>query len=99
MKVTEKMDRLSSQKKSLSTERAVVQSVIDYTEQCLEHSTDGEVMSMHGDIQSRIDEEINEEGRSLEPVEEVDVGVEVSCAKDLYQLFQTKAKIITQSAI
>ena len=99
MKVTEKMDRLSSQKKSLSTERAVVQSVIDYTEQCLEHSTDGEVMSMHGDIQSRIDEEMNEEGRSLKPVEEVDVGVEVSCAKDLYQLFQTKAKIITQSAI
>ncbi len=27
-------------------------------------------------------------------MEEVDIGVEVSCAKDLHQLFQTKAKII-----
>ncbi len=63
----------------------------------MEHSTDDEIMCMHGDIQSRIDREMKEhqkEGRNLAPVEEVDVGVEVSCAEDLHQLFQTKAKII-----
>ena len=75
----------------------MTQSVIDYTEQCVEHSTDDEIMCMHGDIQSRIDREPKEhqkEGRSLAPVEEVDIGVEVSCAEDLHQLIQTKAKII-----
>ncbi len=98
MTVTEKLDHLSGQEKSLSTERAaVVQSVIEYTQQCVKHSTDDEIMCMHGDIQSRIDRETKEhqkEGKSLEPVEEVDVGLEVSCAEDLHQLFQTKTKII-----
>ncbi len=97
VKVTEKLDHLSVQEKSLSTERAVVLSVIDYTEQCVEHSTDDEIMCMHGDIQSRIDREMKEhqkEGRSLAPVEEVDVGVEVIRTEDLHQLFQTKAKIL-----
>ncbi len=97
MKVTEKLDNLSGQEKSLSTERALVQSVIDYTKQCVEHSSDGEIMCMHGDIQSRIDRETkehHEERRSLEPVEAVDIGVEVSCTVDLHQLFQAKAKII-----
>ncbi len=97
MTVTEKLNHLSGQEKSLSTERAVVQSVIEYTEQCVEHSTDDEIMCMHGDIQSLIDRETKEhqkEGKSLEPVEEVDIGVEVSCVENLHQLFQTKAKII-----
>ena len=71
--------------------------MIDYTQQCVEHSTDDEMMCMHGDIQSRIDRGMKEhhsEGQSLEPVEEVDIGAEMSCAEDLHQLFQTKAKII-----
>ncbi len=95
-KVTQKLENLSGQEKSLSTERAVVQSVIDYTEQCVEHSTDDEIMCMHDDIQSRIDREIkehNEEGTNLEPMEEVDVGVEVSCADDLQKLFQNKTRL------
>ncbi len=96
MKVNEKLENLSGQEKNLSTERAVVQSVIDYTEQCVEHSTDDEIMCMHDDIQSRIDKKMKEhqkEGTSLEPVEEVDIGVEVSCAEDLQQLFQNKARL------
>ncbi len=63
----------------------------------MEHSTDDEIMCMHGDIQSRIDSEMKEhqkEGRSLAPVEDMDIGVEVSCAEDLHQLLQIKAKII-----
>ncbi len=89
--VAEMLDHLSSQEKSLSTKHAFVLSVIDYTEQCVEHSTDDEIMCMHGDIQWRIDREIKEhqlERRSLELVEEV------SCAEDLHQLFQTKSNII-----
>ena len=95
--VQEKMDRLSVQEKTLSLASAEVQSVVDYTEQCVRHCTDNEVMSMHAEIRRQIEREIEEHcksGRSLEPVEEVDVGVEVRCAESLQQLCQTQTNII-----
>ena len=95
-KVTQKLEHLSVQAKSLSTDHAMVQSVIEYTEQSVEHSAEDGIMCMHAELESRIDQEVKEhrkEGKSLDPVEEVDVGVEVSCAEDLKQLCQTKAKI------
>ncbi len=48
IKVTEKLDHLSVQEKSLSTERAVVQSVIDYTEQCVEQSALASLAQLRG---------------------------------------------------
>ena len=93
---TRKLDRLSGQEKSLSTTSALVQSVIEYAEQCIEHSADDEIMCMQAELQSRIDREIEEqqkEGKNLEPVEEADMAVEVSCVEELKQLCQTKAKI------
>ena len=95
--IQEKMDRLSVQEKILSLASAEVQSVVDYTEQCVRHCTDNEVMGTHAEIRRRIEREIKEHsksGRSLEPVEEVDVGVEVRCAETLQQLCQTQANII-----
>ena len=95
--VQEKMDRLSVQEKTLSLASAEVQSVVDYTEQCVRHCTDNEVMSTHAEIRRRIEQEIDEHsksGRSLEPVEEVDIGVEVRCAEALQQLCQTQINII-----
>ena len=95
--IQEKTDRLSVQEKNLSLASAEVQSVVDYTEQCVRHCTDNEVMSTHAEIRRRIEREIDEcskSGRSLEPVEEVDIGVEVRCAEALQQLCQTQANII-----
>ena len=95
--VQEKMDRLSVQEKTLSLTSAEVQSVVDYTEQCVRNCTDNEVMSTHAEIRRRIEREIDEcskSGRSLEPVEEVDIGVEVRCTEALQQLCQTQANII-----
>ena len=95
--VQEKMDILSVQEKTLSLASAEVQSVVDYTEQCVRHCADNEVMSMHAEIRRRIERELDEcskSGRSLEPVEEVDVGVEVRCAESLQQLCQTHANIV-----
>ena len=95
--VKQKMDKLSIQENNLSLASAEVQSVVDYTEQCVRHCTDNEVMSTHAEIRRRIEREIKEHsksGRSLEPVEEVDVGVEVRCAETLQQLCQTQANII-----
>ena len=92
MKVTQKFEHLSVQEKSLSTARAVVQSVIEYTEQSVEHSAEDEVMCMHTELDNRIDREIKEhceEGRSLHPVEKIDAGVEVNCAEELKQFCQS----------
>ena len=97
MSVHQKVKHLSGQEKSLSTTYASAQSVIEYTEQCLEHSHNDKVVCMRVEMQNRIDREIQEqqkEGENLAPVEEVDMGVEVSCAEDLKQLCLTKAKIM-----
>ena len=92
--VVQKCKNLSEQEKGLSTSYASVQSTIDLAEQCVAHSSDDEILHMHAEIQSRIREieEQQKEWRDLEPVEEVDLGVEVNCADDLKQLCQTKSK-------
>ena len=93
----EKMNRLSVQEKNLSLASAEVQSVVDYTEQCVRHCTDNEVMSMHAEIRRQIErgvEEHSKSGKGLEPVEKVDIGVEVRCAEALQQLCQTRANIV-----
>ena len=95
-RVQQKVKHLSGQEKSLSTAYAVVQGVIEYTKQCLEHSADDEVMRMRVEMQSRIDREIQEqqkEGGNPAPVEEADMRVEVSCAEDLKQLCHSKVKL------
>ena len=99
--VQEKVDKLSVQEKTLSLASAEVQSVVDYTERCVRHCTDNEVMSMHAEMRKTIEQKIEEHsksGRSLKAVEEVDVGVEVRCADALQQLCQTQA-IITKLPI
>ena len=93
----ELLEEADRQEKTLSLASAEVQSVVDYTEQCVRHCTDNEVMSTHTEIRRRIEREIKEHsksGRSLEPVEEVNIGVEVRCAEALQQLCQTQANTI-----
>ena len=98
-RVQQKVKHLSGQKKSLSTYTAYpsAQSEAEYTEHCLEHSTNDKMVCMRVEMQSQIDREIQEqqkEGENLAPVEEADMGVEMSCVEDLKQLCLTKAKII-----
>ena len=95
--VREKVEKLSLQEKDLSLANAEVHSIMDYTEQCVRHCTDNEVMSMHAEIRNRIERERDEcskSGTSLEPVEEADIGVVVRCAEALQQLCQIQANII-----
>ena len=96
-RVQEKVDRLSEQEKNLSLANTEVRSVIEYTDRCVRHCTDNEVMSMHSDIKGRITKKLHQNNKpvnSLEPVVEVDVGIEMRCAEDMQQLCQTKARII-----
>ena len=101
-RVQQKMGRLSLQEESLSLACAEVQSVLDHIEQCVGHHTDSEFMGMHAELACQIQRGVEEhdEGMvSLDPVEEVDVGVEVRCAEALQQLCQTKAKLTQLSTI
>ena len=59
----------------------------------MRHCTDNEVMGLHLEIKSRVEHEITS-GRGMEPLEDVDVAVEVRCAEALQQLCQTQANII-----
>ena len=91
----QKLGLLSNQEKKLSTSSAVVQSVIEYTKQCLDHATNEDIMSMRADIQSKIKRELTQlESEDLyEPVEVADITLEVECAEDLKQICLTKAKL------
>lgn len=93
--VAEKLENLSSQEKSLSNSCTDVRSVIDYTNQCVQNSADNDYVCMHADVESRIERELEEQKKredDLEPVEGVDLKVEVECAKEMEKLCQ-KARV------
>ena len=95
--VSNKMASLKGQEEKMSISSAGIRSIIDYTEQCVRHCSDDEVMCMHVEIGNRIEQEIeghSQPGRIILPVEQVEVGVEVRCAEALEQLCQTRAKIV-----
>ena len=92
----QKLQKLSEQEKTLSLASAELQSVVDYTEQCVSLSTDYELVSMDTETRKTIQQKIQEHsksGRSLEPVEEADMAVEVTCAEALQQLCLMQANI------
>ena len=96
IKVNEKMEKLKLQEKNLSNTTAEVRSLIEYTEQCVRHYSDDEVLHAHAEIGSRIKQQIEEHSNrgSLMSVEELTVGVKVVCADDMEELCQTKANIV-----
>ena len=94
----QKLQKLSQQEKTLSLVSAELQNVVDYAERCVSLSTDNELVSMDTEIRKTIQQKIQEHsksGRSLEPVEEADLAVEVTCAEALQQLCLTQANITT----
>lgn len=79
---------------NLSISRAVTQSVIDYTQQCVDHLSDNDIMVKHAEIQARINKELEDQkDLHLHPIEEPVIGVLVDCAENLKQFCQTEAKI------
>ena len=94
----QKLQKLSQQEKTLSLASAEIQSVVDYTKRSVSLSTDNELVSMDTEIRKTIQQKIQEHsksGKSLEPVEEADMAVEVTCAEALQQLCLTQANITT----
>lgn len=94
--LTQKLKCLLDQKNCLSTSCSVVRSMVDYTEHCVEHLSDEEIINTHLKIEKRIETEMKEqlkEQGTLEPLEEADMGVEMNCLEDLKQLCQTAVSI------
>ena len=94
----QKLQKLSQQEKTLSLASANLQSIVDYTERCVSLSTDNELVSMETEMQKMITQKVQEHRKSeksLEPVEEADVAVEVTCAEALQQLCLMQANITT----
>ena len=94
----QKLQKLSQQEKTLSVASEELQSVVDYTEQCVSLATNNELVSMDTEIRKTIQQKIQEHSkseRSLEPVEEADMAVEFTCAESLQQLCLTQAHITT----
>ena len=56
--VSDKMAHFKGQEENMSIASAEVCSIIDYTEQCVRHCSDDEVMCMHAEIGSRIKQEV-----------------------------------------
>ena len=99
-KILQKTGNLTGQEKGLSISCAGADSVIEFTQQCMEHSTDDEIMCMNAELQSRIDKEIEEHPKSsLKPVEEDDIAVEFGGMAKLKQLCQTEARIIQMHSV
>ena len=91
-----KLQILSQQEQTLCLASAELQSVVDYTKGCEKLSSISS--SMNTELSNAIQQKIQEHSRSdrsLEPVEEADMAVEVTCAEDLQQLCLTQANITT----
>ena len=94
--VERKLDSLSAQEKDIDITLCGTKSLIDRAEKSLKNANNEEVLMMHSQLQCRIDSELEKqmkEKMNLEPVEEVDIGVEVSVSEGLKELCQTKTRV------
>ena len=92
----QKLQKLSQQDKTLSVASAELQSIGDYAERSKNLASI--FISLNTELMKTIQHKIQEHsksGRSLEPVEEADMTVEVTCAEALQQLCLTQANITT----
>ena len=54
IQIHQKLERLASQEKNIAQSKLVLLGVIDYTEHCLKHCTDNEIMNMQSEVEERI---------------------------------------------
>ena len=79
--VEQEAEDLCVQEKELSTASAVIQSVIEYTMQCIDHLSDDEVMRTHSEIEDQIDREVAKYGKGVKPVFRLAVEAQVKQPK------------------
>ncbi len=95
-----KIQKLSEQEKTLSRASSEITGIVEFTEQCITHSSDDEFMSMHDIIEKRINEtmcEREEIKKALKPKPQEEVVVEVACNKDIQDLCNSLVFVTEQT--
>ena len=96
--VEKKMSNLNVQKKKLEMSSGTIQSLVEFVERSIENATDGELMTIHSQMMTRISEETEKQRQvdaTLDPVEKADKVVIVGLADNLTKLCQGNAGFIT----
>ena len=92
-RVKEKLLSLSSQEKGLEVCTAQIQSLVDFVGQNIGNASDEEIVSIHKQLQCKIEEEMN--SLDLTPAASANIGVDISCAAEIAELCQKKTSVIT----
>ncbi len=96
----EKLRKLLEQEKQLHSADEKVQSIANFTKECVNHLPDADVMKLGTPLAQRIKLEVeNQEDllkRNLKPVERADIGVKVLSTESLRDLCKTGTSIITK---
>ncbi len=90
-----KAANINTQLKNAILMKATVQSVVDFTEQIVEHFSDRDVLVAHEDICNQIEQALHDCGdkNSLEPVVQADQDFENSVGEFLPSLCEDKARV------
>ena len=95
-RVEEKLSSLSSQEKGLEVCTAQIQSLVDFVGQNIGNASDEEIVSIHKQLQCKIEEEMKScNSLDLTPAESANIGVYISCAAEIAESCQKKTSVIT----
>ena len=94
--VEEKLSSVSSQEKSLVVCNAQIQSLVDFVGQNIGNASDEEIVSIHKQLQCKIEEEMKScSSLDLTPEASANINVDISCAEEIAELCQKKTSVIT----
>ena len=96
MKIELKLEALKKQNNILGEAKAGINRVVSYTEQCVQHCSDTDIMEMHEDLSHRIQQNIDSSDSlkaSRSPVESASLRVEFNLASPLQTLCKNNATI------
>ena len=98
-RVEERLSSLSSQEKDLEVCTAQVQSLVDFVGQNVANANDEEIVSIHKQLQCKIEEEIKScNSLDLTPAASANIDVNISCAAEIVELCQKKTSVTTLPA-
>ena len=92
--VQSKLDTLAAQEKGLCVVTAEIQNLVDFVNRNLDTVTDEDLLLIHQQILSRVDEKQKEsEKTSLTPTQVANLAVSISCSEDIASICQNRAKV------
>ena len=92
--VQSKLEALVAHEKALCVVTAEIQNLVDFVQRNLDTTTDEDLLSVHQQLLSRVEEKRQESVKtSLAPTEVANLAVSISCNEDIASICQNKAKV------